>query len=353
MKYQGITWFQRFGFGYFEFLDHFIGRKNVYRLFSDSREKLARNVLESLSKKEKGNIIPVDRHRDLSLKDLKKRYIEPGIPVVLTGAAKSWGCCQKWSLDYFRDLHGDDKIVMVDQNKIENPYNSLTLREVIESIGTDREKYYRFYPLLVRHPEHIHDLDHHWLRANRHKLSFAEAFQVFIGGAGSETPIHSASAANLFVQAYGEKKWVIYSPFYNPVIEPQPVRNLYRSAPYRSGVPFNPFDPDYATYPMYRYIDGYEVHLRPGDILFNPPYHWHSVRNLTDSVGVGYRWIAPLHCFKIDPLYSCLDIFATNPPIWKSIQLFKNDFNLVQLAETGQLREYLDAKAEQENAGAI
>ena len=326
--------------GLYEFLDHFLGRKNVYALFGNARKKMIKDFQEKLESSGTGLVFPVERRKNIDPEELQNEFIKRGIPVVLEGAAAKWNCCKKWSMEYFKDLHGTDEIVMVDQSKIENPFDKLTLKEVIESIGTEAEKYYRFYPLLVRHPEHIADFDYSWLRSQRQKTSFAEAFQVFIGGAESETPIHNASAANLFVQVCGEKKWVIYPPSYSTVIEPQPVRNLYRSAPYKSEQPFNPFNPDYSTYPLYEYADAYEAYLKPGDILYNPPYYWHAVKNLTNSIGVGYRWIAPFYCFQINPLYSFLDLFVTKPPIWKSLKLFKKDFNLVQLAETGRLKEY-------------
>ena len=130
------------------------------------------------------------------------------------------------------------------------------------------------------------------------------------------------------------------------VIDPEPVRNVYRNAPYKTnGVPFNPFNPNYETpNTLYKYIDGYEVTLKPGDVLWNPPFYWHTIKNPTDSIGVGYRWTAPFYALKITPLYMFLDLFAMHPPIWKSYKLLKKDQNLVHLAESGQLEWYLKNK---------
>ena len=336
-----------FKYGMFQFFDHFFGKKAMNSIAGTARKNLQRKITQHLKNQGEGELLPIERRKDISLNEFMSEYVKKGKPVVLEGAASDWDCCKKWNLDYFKDLHGDDEIVMIDQELIENPYEELTLRDIINNIQQGGDKYYRFYPLLVRHPEHIADFDYQWLKARRHKWIIGEAFQVFMGGKGTETPIHNANAANLFVQAYGEKRWVLYHHSMTPVVDPDPVRNMYRNAPYTYGKPFNPFDPSYNLYRAYKYIHGYEVHLKPGDVLWNPPYSWHTVQNLTDTIGVGYRWIAPLYTFQLAPLYFFLDLFATNPPFLKSLKLFKKDFNLVQLAETGRLDEYLQNQTSQ------
>jgi hypothetical protein len=169
-------------------------------------------------------------------------------------------------------------------------------------------------------------------------MSYGEAFHVFISGKGGFTPTHNACAQNIFTQVYGEKKWLLYPKEYSCVIDPAPARNFYRSAPVRNGKDFNPFENNYADYSLYNYLDRYEAHLKAGDILYNPPYMWHAVKNPTDSIGVGYRFFTPLQTFINTPLYLFLELFAFNPPIWKSWRNF-SDINLLHLAETGKLKE--------------
>jgi hypothetical protein len=134
------------------------------------------------------------------------------------------------------------------------------------------------------------------------------------------------------------------------VIDPSPVRNIYRNAPNRKdGKPFDPFEYDYsAPYELFKYIDAYHAHLKPGDILWNPPHYWHAIKNPTDAIGMGYRWAAPLYALKLTPLYMFLDMCATNPPIWKYYKLLKKDSNLIHMAEAGKLEDYMKRKAEKE-----
>ncbi len=341
---------QRFEYGIYQFLDHFLGRERTFKMLGKRRKKFYRNLLETLKKSGEGKIYPIERRKDISLKEFKNHYMRKGIPVVLEGAAKDWDCVKKWSLDYFKELHGDDEIVMATQENMNN-YEAITLREVIDNIKGGGKKYYRFYPLLDRHPEHLKDFDYQWLLDRKTKFSLFEAFQVFIGPKDSISYVHNANPPNFFVQTYGQKDWILISQYYTMIVDPDPVRNVYRNAPFRgkNNMPFDPFSPDYSPpNELYKYIDGYSVSLQPGDILWNPPFYWHTVKNASDSIGVGYRWTDPFYAFKIAPLYMLLDMLAIHPPIWKSWKLLKKDNNLVHLAESGQLDNYLKEKAERD-----
>ena len=334
---------QRFEDGIYQILDHFFGRARVFKIVGKRRRTFYKNVHATLKASGEGKIIPIERRTDLSLKEFKDHYVKKGIPVILEGAAKNWDCANKWSLGYFKDLHGKDEILLVNQEIVGYPYEKTTLGDVIDNIRAGGKKYYRFYPLLDKHPEHINDFDYKWLLERCDKIKTFESFQLFIGGKNTITSFHNAASSNLFVQAYGEKKWVLYSHYYSMIFDPDPVRNIYRHGPHKTEKgPYDPFNPNYDyPYTLFKYIDGYEVHLKPGDVLWNPPFYWHAVKNQTDSIGVGFRWFAPFNALKIAPLYMCLDFFARNPPIWKGYKLANKDFNLVNLAETGKLQEFL------------
>lgn len=337
----------RFHYGYYQFADHFIGRDRSFRLHKKSRHNFYSKLHEILKKSGPGEITPIDRRSNLSIEEFKKEYVRTGKPVVLEGAAAEWGSVKHWSFDYFKNLHGQDQVIMVDQLKMGEPALKITLNQIIDGIREGKGHYYRFYPLLERHPEHLKDFDYKWLRKRRNKMTWLEAFQVFIGGDESVTPLHNANQGNLFVQTHGEKKWILYPHYYTPIIDPSPVRNVYREAPSRKkNGAFDPFNPDFETpYNLYKYIDGYSAHLKPGDVLWNPPFYWHTVKNIGESIGVGYRWLAPFHAYKVSFLYSFLDMCAKNPPIWKAYKLYRKDVNLIHLAEYDQLEAYLKSKS--------
>ena len=174
---------QRFEYGIYQFMDHFLGRERVFKLLGKRRRKFYKNLTETLKASGEGKIMPMERRKDLSKEEFLNYYVRKGIPVVLEGAAKDWDCVKKWSLDYFKEQHGDDEALMATQENMKN-YEASTLREVIENIQSGGGKYFRFYPLLDKHPEHIKDVDYEWLHERINKFSFFDAFQVFIGGKG-------------------------------------------------------------------------------------------------------------------------------------------------------------------------
>lgn len=337
----------RFFYGLFQVLDKFVGRGIGKKLTPNTRKLLYNSIESHLKQNGVGKITEVERVTSISMQQLKTKYIDKNIPVVVEGGAKNWDCCKKWSLDYFSELHGEDNVTLVGNDSREAPYEILKLKDVIQNIHSENSKYLRFYPLLTEHPEHLADFDYSYLRGAMGKMSGWEQFQVFIGGKSSKTPVHNAMACNLFIQAYGEKKWILYPPELTAIIDPSPGVNFHRGAPFKSKEgPFDPFDANFdAPYHLYRYIDGICVHLRPGDIFYNPPHYWHTVQNPTDSIGIGYRWLSPSLSFKAAPLYTFLDLISA--PFNKHIyQDRKKDYYLIHLMEQGLYSKYLNEKNE-------
>ncbi len=343
----GIKRSQHLKYGYFQILDHFFGRHFTFRLHNKSRRRLYSEIHVQLKERGEGKVLPVERRENLTEREFFKEYVRKNKPVILAGAAAEWGCCKKWSLEYFKELHGDDEIVIAGSTPDEPGYEALTLAELIDNIQTGGGKYYRFYPLLSRHPEHLVDFDYKWLRERKYGKSYGEFFQVFMGGKGTKTPMHNAPGGNLFTQAFGEKIFRLYPPNATMIVDPEPTRSAYRSAPHKKPEGcFDPFNPDFETpYTLFKYVDSYEAHLKKGDVFYNPPQWWHSVMNPTDSIGVGFRWWAPKYALRSTRLYSTLDMFVLNPPIWKLKQIFDTDYNIVHLMQTGQLENYLAERA--------
>ncbi len=340
----------RFKYGWFQIIDKIFGRPRGVAMTRKSRVKLYKKIHEHLKSTGKGKLVDIKRVENLTLEELKRDYIAKSIPVVIEGGAKDWGCVKDWSLEYFKELHGEDEITIIASNIGEEPYEISKLKDVLDNINNGGDKYFRFYPLLRYHPEHIKDFDHKWLRKCRNKFSFWEQFQIFIGGKDTYTPIHSAMASNIFIQAYGEKEWVIYPPQLTAIIDCEPGKNFHRGAPHKKETgPFNPFEPDYESpYNLYQYIDGIRVVLKPGDILYNPPQYWHSVRNNSVSIGIGYRWVSPWANFKATFLYTLLD-YIDAPFRREVIKNLKNDYTIIHLEEMGVLDDYLEEKKTKPN----
>jgi hypothetical protein len=47
-----------------------------------------------------------------------------------------------------------------------------------------------------------------------------------------------------------------------------------------------------SDYPLWKYCPRFEVVLKPGDVLYNPPWYWHRIRNESSpTIGSASRWL--------------------------------------------------------------
>eukprot|EP00401_Gymnodinium_catenatum_P078595 CAMPEP_0117478956 /NCGR_PEP_ID=MMETSP0784-20121206/11630_1 /TAXON_ID=39447 /ORGANISM="" /LENGTH=323 /DNA_ID=CAMNT_0005273355 /DNA_START=96 /DNA_END=1067 /DNA_ORIENTATION=+ len=111
--------------------------------------------------------------------------------------------------------------------------------------------------------------------------------QIFIGKEGTGSPFHNASVYNMFYQVDGKKTWWFVDPY--DTFLGYPAALLGRAA----GVLMClwPIDYNKEAFPLFKYCPVYKTELEPGDVLFNPPWWWHSIKNTTPfTVGVASRW---------------------------------------------------------------
>ncbi len=292
------------------------------RLFQDGRQQVRHRVGEQLAAQHITHHIPINKLDALSIPEFRKKHQSPHIPVVLTGAAKEWTCCQTWSPEFFAERYGDDEVTLLQiatedlgRPQFEPIGQTISLQELVERLRQgDRDFYWRFSPLMHRHPELQEDFDSTWLQSFREWNAYRgfELFQLFMGCRGTNTALHNAPASNLFVQVYGRKRWLIYAPIYNPIFDPPLTRSPYFFSK------FDPEHPDSALFPGCEHMICYETVLDPGDVLYLPPYYWHQVTNLTDSIGVGYRWITLSSMMSASFIQTLLTFMSTNPPVFRN-----------------------------------
>lgn len=298
-------------------LDHFFGSDSPSNRFKKNRDKITLKLNSYLKKNNFKKITKqVDKVFNISDKDLRTKYINKGIPVVIIGGAKTWNAVHKWSPPWLLKNYCNDKISLFDasidkNSQVDYNVDDSTLKDVLEAMKIeDKSKYSRFNRILYDHPELIEDFDWNWLYKMRSNFSSGKTFQVFIGGKGTRTSLHSASENNLFTQVYGRKHWYLYPPDYDLVFTPPITRSPYFHSK------FDPDNPDYDSFPNTKFISTWECELNPGDILYNPPSWWHHVTNKTNSIGVGFRWFNLKDSLKMSLTQTLLTIFSTNPPIW-------------------------------------
>jgi len=135
-------------------------------------------------------------------------------------------------------------------------------------------------------------------------------------------------AGNLFIQAWGQKKWLLYPAYCRSAIDAPAARHSY----YFSDV--NPYDVDHKRYPLFKHLDALEVLLEPGDIFWNPAFMWHCVSNPTASIGIGYRFNDLRSAYRASATLTFLRFFATRPTIFRSLLYTQKKTNLIMSIET-------------------
>jgi hypothetical protein len=108
---------------------------------------------------------------------------------------------------------------------------------------------------------------------------------------------------------YGRKRWRFVNPRHTPFMYPVVRKDFFYSA---SAVDARMTTQERlsAGYPLYDRIPVYEAVLEPGDVLYSPQWWWHTVDNLSDSIGVAMRFRAGI--FAGNPVYSVMTALSPN-----------------------------------------
>lgn len=287
--------------------EHFLGGR-VASLWDARRQRIE----DALVSDAEPQIRPLPEHEG-SLEDFLRGPLADNRPVVMRGAASEWPAIERWTPSFFAENHGDEpiRILFMGPDQLDHQAyasDDLPLRDAIERLDEGNRAYLRFVPTLMKNPSLQADLDMEWIRARQggdQKLNL----QLFVGGAGTATALHTGISSNLFVQVHGRKRWRIFAPHWTHAFKPPMRRSLYFESSY------NPYHPDLERFPLTRGLQGYDVTLEAGDVLFNPPFWWHYVDNPTVSVGVGVRWMPLGRCLDASRLLTLLTVFSVDPPM--------------------------------------
>jgi hypothetical protein len=257
----------------------------------------------------------VDRVRNISPQEFKQRFLRPGIPVLIEGAARDWACSRRWTLDFLREYCGNEMVKITQRDGLttaprvgDKEYShEMPFREYVDQMLEYGTHYLRFSSLLEAFPELTRDLDLDYLKQLR--SARGAWVQAFIGAKGSRTPYHAAIASGIFINVVGVKRWELVPNYYNAVIDPCPRPSEVIHAD------LNAFEPDLERWPAYDCADRIEVIQEPGDVLFFPPWIWHYVENLEHTIGVRYGFATLRDALVASPAMTYVRIFAAKPSL--------------------------------------
>jgi hypothetical protein len=227
-------------------------------------------------------------------------------PVVITDAAARWPARKKWTPEFFRKRFGSER-VEVTTDRERDPFYDMNFKahrkrmrmdELVDRVlaaGTSNDIYMvsnnrtmmrpRFRALLadVRPPRDLFE-----------PLRPAST-SLWIGPAGTVTPLHHDTTNILFTQLYGRKRVELIAPS-ETVLLLDPVHGFYS--------PLELDDRARAEHPALRSMLVKQVELGPGEGLYIPAGWWHRVTALSVSISfslLGFRrpndfdWYRPGH----------------------------------------------------------
>ena len=175
------------------------------------------------------------------------------------------------SKDWVR-AHGDFSLVEVlpkkDEYKYDYTYNTVNFSQYIQDIQSGNHRYSNgLDEMLLRYPDLVESME-----LKRLQSPFGcRAVAIFVNGKGKGLRWHNANHFNMVMEYHGKKIWQLLDGKYSLFTAPGMAMD-----PYATGFTAN------SPKSMFDKLPTFEVELNPGDVLFNPVWSWHTVRNEAD-----------------------------------------------------------------------
>ncbi len=222
--------------------------------------------------------IPEYDWRRGSSEEFHRQFVARPHPVVLRGFMENSRLVREMSFDKLMERYGNQDVLLTKKELDGYPGK---LRDVMDpSVYLhNSESLFRSHPQVNELLE-VERLEP-YLKQNRGYS------QLFVGKKGTGSPFHSAAIYNMFYMIDGRKKWYFVDPFDTPLIYP-----IYAFGS-NSAISccLYPDEFDRNEFGAFNYCPYYSTTLDAGDVLFNPPWWWHCIRNISENtVGIASRW---------------------------------------------------------------
>ncbi len=248
----------------------------------------------------------VERTKLPAAEDFFRHYWAPHRPVVFTDATARWPALGKWTPEFFRTKLGKVRIEITDGREADPRYDQnhdahrkpIRMDRFIERVltaGVSNDLYMVAHNNTMTRPPFRALLADVKPPADLFQPLEARQTSLWIGPAGTVTPLHHDTTNILFNQLYGRKRFELISP-QETVLLADPVDGFY-----------SPLDLDGRTdspHPAVRELQVKTVVLSPGESLYIPAGWWHRVTSLDVSISFSllafrrpndFDWYRPGH----------------------------------------------------------
>ena len=233
---------------------------------------------------------PVERIAAPGADEFLARWVRPRQPVILTGMTAGWLPPEEWTLDRMATRHGAAHVIaaalsggtLLDDRTTGVVFRRVALGDFVASLrGPGAAAHYVMAPVSNFGPTLAHD---YRVPTYCNGAPHVRA-KVWVGKAGTVTPVHRDVPHNLHVHLTGRKRWLLFPP--------RDAARMYPCGLF-SGMPnfahVDPERPDYDRYPRFREASPIGGVVNPGETLFIPHGWWHHTRVLDDAVSMNFWW---------------------------------------------------------------
>lgn len=231
-----------------------------------------------------------------SFQDFIQQYYSPQLPVILQNGIQHWPAAQLWTPAYFAEHYGKLPIEVQMNRHKDNDFekNSVQLKrsttmqdfvQHIQATGHSNDVYLtannasKNQPLMQALYQDLDDFASGYCDLSQ------QQYFLWLGPAGTFTPLHYDLTNNLLIQIYGRKKVKLIPALQMP--------KMYNNCWVFSEVQDIKAE-NFQDYPLLKDVTPVECILEPGEALFIPIGWWHCVESLDVSISLS------LTNFKID-----------------------------------------------------
>ena len=223
-------------------------------------------------------------------------------PLVLRGFLKDARAVQEWSKEWFVDHLGSEMVRCLNMDASPQKRGKSLVGENVSLEDVSLRDFLledRYAGLYLNNFDGVltdQDFDEYCdgQRVDRLRGDPRVLTHWFISRSfGNGTPLHSANGDNLFLNIKGRKEWHFFHPALSPVMLPALSKYGMYAVSEIGFFSSEDYEARYREFPHLAALPKMSVVLEEGDVLYNPPWWWHNVRNLTPfTVGCATRFAA-------------------------------------------------------------
>jgi hypothetical protein len=257
----------------------------------DRYERFSRTMLNVQSLRESApDYGHVEKRSRVTRDEFIERYVRGCRPVVLTDLARDWPAMQRWSFTEFKRRYGaltvqvqsgrdSDADYEVNKVRLRRDTNFAAFLDRIASSGSTNDEYLTASNELLRRTEFAGLLAEVGpLPDFCDSAALPRSASLWIGPAGTRTPLHHDTLMLLHTQVVGRKRWRFVSPLSSP--------RLYNDFDVYSPVDFEALD--LGRFPDAARAKVLDVVVEPGETIFLPLAWWHQVSSLDKCISLSF-----------------------------------------------------------------